>query len=537
MNYDGFENPTLPQWLDEIPNKSRGIDLLGLRNPAQAIGNIFLTGITTATKAIRYFTYRTWAIWAYANWKLPDSYGYYKSFMERVESAFSLSNLIFDKHIAGVIGVGTGTEIAEREEEKIELVNLVQQKAYALYTNPSQQIGLTEESSYFIPAISKERGEVLAKHFDELIKDTKFYKKLKNDPKARIFKRDELYELGKIVRVDKIPAKEADILTESLMPNKPVEGNVNEYYRIGTYSLCLEIAQKEKCVPNETQFFERVVSINKHKSQLIERVRNGWLMYLMRDMLAVVYEKQFQCIHEKVSENLLGVDEERMIEEILSEKEDNIEILKELGIIKNKTSFQNLTFNLLKEKIEEQLISREFSEDLVRWEGSINELKVIELAKYYENISVLIPISWLIIYKRIEEFVKNGNYNKIVSLLSRVQGHLSFVDNLLPTIENFLNNNTSLIKVLEFSIRSTIEQHFKIAWERFDSSNVAILYREGDILRLRLPFKAGQTQSRLLQAIGWLQELELIQKDGLTKKGTKVLENNLQTIKEASIEF
>ncbi len=539
VKYDGYINPTLPQWLEKIPDKTRGIDIMGLRNPSQSIGNIFLSGITTVTPTIRYLSYRAWMVWIYAQWEQPKSEKSYNSFVRRVETAFALSNLSIDRDMPGIIGSRKGKSILDKGKNEVELVDLVGQKAYAIYTNASQQLGISREGSLFIPTLFEERGETLAINFDKIISGTKFYKKLKRDPKLNELSISDLEELGNIIRVDSIPSSEINILLQCLMPENPIEGHVNECYRIATYSILLTIAKRRKKVPTQEDFFEFVVSTKTNANRLLEYVRNGWLMYAIRDMLAVVYEKQFKFIHGIVDSDPNGVDENVLVRKILSTTDENIEILKDLGVINSSTAFDQLTFNTLKKKLDSRLHSNEYSENIRRWNIDLNEITIIDKAKDYDNVSILILIAWLIIYNRIEYFITKSQSSELASLLSRVQGHMSFVDSILPAINKYLENNTPINEVLEYVIHSTIEQHFRIAWDRFaiDSYNVAMIYRENNTLRHRLDFIPGQTQSRLKQAIGWLEQLGLVNKYGITPKGEKILNSNLNTLKMYKHEF
>jgi hypothetical protein len=479
-------------------------------------------------------------VWIYAKWGLPKSEKTYKSFVERVESAFALSNLVIDNNMSGIIGSRKGKRIVEKDDKDVKLVNLTANKGYAIYTNASFQLGISEDNSSFIPTLSKERGEALAKEFDSKISDTKFYSKFKKDYKTDSLKFTDLEELGKIIRVDKIPSSEIDVLFQCLFPQDAIEGQVNENYRIASYSLLLEITQTKKSIPYGNDFFRYIISTKSHPDSFIEHVRNGWLMYLMRDMLAVVYEKTFKYIHSIVKEEEpFSIDEDLIAQKILSDTDESIEILKELDIINQERSYEKLTFGTLKDRIDPLLSSKRVSEGLIRWGGDINEVSLINIAKEHDNVAVLIPITWIIIYNRIQNVLDNTQKNDLVSLISRTANHMSFVDSILPVIKGYLENNTPIADVLDYAIHSTIDQHFLIAWERFatDSKNVAMIVREGNSIRKRLDFNAGQTQSRLEQAIGWLKQLRLIDERGITSKGERVLKANLKILGRINHEF
>ncbi len=535
MKYDGIENPTIPQWLDKIPIKERGLDLLGSRNPVLSIGNVFLSGVTTITPAIRNLSYRSWIIWIYAQWELPADERYWRSFRERIESAFALSNLAVDPKMFGVIGSRKANTVLNSETNEIELVNLVKsQKAFATYSNISQQLGLSIEDSNLLPALTSERGIKLAKEFDSKIKQTEFYSKIKSKPEIRYLTREELKNLGKKIRLDSIPSEEADILISSICPNNPLDGKINEYYRISTYTILLELAKKHKQIPTESNFFQYAISQKKHPIQLIEFVRTGWLMYLMRDVISVTHEVLFEYIVDVVASKPSGIDEDDVVKEIVENEDDIIRVLKELHIIRSKTEYKNLTFNKLISKIRKIITSVEYSNKILRWKGDLNEETIIEKAWEYNGSVILVLIAWILVFIRLEKYINDGISTKLISLFRDRSKQLSFMETILPLLDKYKNNNFTISEMLDEIIRLTINQHLKISWIRFanDPSSVAVIYRDENILKYRREFAAGRIQSRLTQGIGWLEQLKLIDSSGITEKGKKQIKINHDILKE-----
>ena len=67
--------------------------------------------------------------------------------------------------------------------------------------------------------------------------------------------------------------------------------------------------------------------------------------------------------------------------------------------------------------------------------------------------------------------------------------------------------------------------------------DVSALTTDGDDWRSRgKTVFADRTASRLPQAIGWLQQLGLVEESGVTDDGEKVLRQALRTLKEAQRE-
>ncbi len=528
MKYDGLKNIAIPKWLDSIPEKDRGLDLLGLRNPVQSIGNIFLSGITTITPSVRFLSYRAWMIWIYAQWELPSDSKIRRSFTERVESAFALSNIVIKGNMPGIIGrINANKVVRESPKNKIPLSNLVRIKGFTIYTNVSEQLGITIEDSGIIPSLTRERGVPLAKAFNEQIKSTSFYKKFKSNPEIKELTIDDLEELGKIIRVDKISQDEADLLLSCVMPEEPIRSQVNESYRLATYTILLEIVKQKKQKPTINNFFEFNVPKEPHKIRVIETVRNGWLMYLMRDMLAVVYEYVFQDIADLIEESQNGISEDELVKEFLDETDYIVDLLSKYGLVTNKRDYKNVTFKTLMDRLNSKLKGKLVNNMITRWDSKIYEIRIIGDVEEYGSVA-LIPISWLIIYFRVLECLKDDRLNSYLKLLSKDSNHLSFTDSILPFIEHYSKNDTPLEKVIEESLRMVINQHLKIAWMRYavDPISVAVIFRDQNLLKHRLPFRAGQTNSRIGIAIDWLTQLQLINEKGLTPKGKQVLAAN-----------
>lgn len=80
-----------PSWVNTGAVIAEGLDLLGLRQPVQAIGGSLLDGITSVTSIIRYLSYSCWLLYRYAEAMLPDSYKEFSVFARnQCESAARL---------------------------------------------------------------------------------------------------------------------------------------------------------------------------------------------------------------------------------------------------------------------------------------------------------------------------------------------------------------------------------------------------------------------------------------------------------------
>jgi len=84
----------------------------------------------------------------------------------------------------------------------------------------------------------------------------------------------------------------------------------------------------------------------------------------------------------------------------------------------------------------------------------------------------------------------------------------------------------------------TIEQHLRVSWSRMAvdiGHDVALLTTEGDRWQPRpgekhvADYRAGRSASRIYQVINWLQQLNLIDKMGLTSRGKTAYQRALST--------
>ena len=92
MDHDLSPGP--PSWVDFAPKSQRGLDLLGLRLPVQAIGLSLMDAVTTIAPKVRYLSFRTFIADAYraVPGPPPDSYKAFMAFALPAETAFAISN-------------------------------------------------------------------------------------------------------------------------------------------------------------------------------------------------------------------------------------------------------------------------------------------------------------------------------------------------------------------------------------------------------------------------------------------------------------
>ena len=156
-----------PEWVNSGANPVHGLDLLGLRLPVQVLGNALFNGVTTITPSVRYLSVLCWTIHVYGNARRPDSWEEFTEFAARVEAAVAVGNMLVDDTIVGIIGATEARKFAGAEDDPIALRKLVSQLATSIYSNPSEQLGLTVSRGDSFPGLTRERGLVLAGVFSD----------------------------------------------------------------------------------------------------------------------------------------------------------------------------------------------------------------------------------------------------------------------------------------------------------------------------------------------------------------------------------
>jgi hypothetical protein len=110
---------------------------------------------------------------------------------------------------------------------------------------------------------------------------------------------------------------------------------------------------------------------------------------------------------------------------------------------------------------------------------------------------------------------------------------------ITPAVKKFAGENWQLNRVMAELALRTIEQHLRVSWSRMAvdvGHDVALLTTEGDRWQPRpgekhvADYRAGRSASRIYQVINWLQQLNLIDKTGLTSRGKTAYQRALSIL-------
>lgn len=529
--------PQAPEWISSGAIITGGLDLLGLRLPVQTIGGSLLDGITTVTPSVRYLAFRAWLIHRYGQRGGADSWQTFTDFAARVESALVLGNLLEDSSIGGLIGSDQAIERLALGDVNVQIASLVKSPASTIYTGPSDQLGISRSRDNAVPALVMERGLPLANAVDQRLATVTLIWRLIRDGHLGAASIDDLRELGSKVRIDRIPDDERELLLAAIMPSvpRPMERN-----RIRTYAALLALARQQKSAPSEGKFFDVACSLGRFGEPLVDQVADGWVTYCVRDAIAVTQECVLAAVMGEVlgqpDGGLSGVDRNVVIEALMERVEEHNSALRDLNLLSAGESVVDLKFRALDDRLRSRLFVAGAAPGVARWSDSLVEPLLYRRAmKSGAGALTLAVVAWIMAALRVGDAVREAEpeYRNLSYQGRRRQGMREVV---LPELERFRREDRPLRDVAADMAVRTVQQHLQITWSRLQVDlrrDVALLTAEGNKWFARgKGFVAGRTASRIQQALGWLQQLKLIDESGITRDGETVLKSALATLAE-----
>jgi hypothetical protein len=532
----------IPEWVESAAKEIRGLDLLGLRQPAQSLGLVVLSGIATVTPTVRYFSIRCWIIKEFGRTGLPASPEAIVSFASKIEAAIVLGNLLANPDRGGFVGSDQARDRIDEGDDPLSLERLVKsQIAFNIYAGSSDGLGLTKTTDSGLPALISERGLPLAEAIEQCVASTEFGKLLATGELPNKLPRHVLRELGDRLPIDSIPLTERELLIAALMPEKPqVRGGSDEAMRVATYCALLELGKSLKRPPRDADLFALAVEASPQASATLQGALDGWACYVIRDMLAVVHEAAMHTVIQELeilNKRESYVDAGALISELVSRSEPVNAVLRGLGLLSQTESYEQLRFGALAQRIEDATSEKSCRLGLRRWLNEMTEEQIVQAARNGSTATVgLLPVAWLLARRRIDFAAEQCS--QVMAYLSRQgTGRFGLSQVIIPAIDRWLKSNSMLIDVVAELTHLTVEQHLRVAWSRLATDvkkDVALLIADGDRWYYRKSFANGRLASRLRQTIGWLRQLGLIDDDGLTPSGSMVLQRGQQILDSAT---
>jgi hypothetical protein len=527
----------VPTWIDSGAYLTGGLDLLGLRLPVQNIGGTLLNGVTTVTPKVRYIAFRAWLIHRYGQSGLPDSWRTFTEFALRFESAVVIGNLIQNREIGGLIGADQALIRLDANTPSIAIAPLVKSPAATIYAGPSDQLGVTRSRDDAVPALVIERGQPLASIVDRRFSLVPVIRRLIEDQALSEVSQDDLRELGAVARIDQIPDDERDALVAGIVPTAPRH---NEIARVGTYTALLTLASAKRALPSEHDLFEAACSKSRFGEPLLDDIADGWTTYCVRDLIAVTQEAVLSAVMTEITtspnQGLSGVDRTSVIASLMERVDEHATALRGLELLGPSESMTDLSFGQLCSRVEARIaFGLVKQKGISRWDAVLMESTVYGLAqKVGAGALSLAAVAWILAEVRVGSAIReNGNGMGNLSYKGRQRMGLREV--ILPELERFHREDRSLRDVAAELAHRTVHQHFKVAWSRLQADptrDVGLLTTDGDLWFARPDkgFGGGRTASRVQQALGWLEQLRLIDASGITTEGEIVRQSGLQAL-------
>jgi len=528
----------IPEWVESPAQEIRGLDLLGLRQPAQTLGLVVLSGIATVTPTVRYFSIRSWIIKAFGRSGLEASSEAIMQFATKIEAAIVLGNRLADPSRGGLVGSDRARDRIESGDDPMSLEKLVTtQIAFTIYAGSSDGLGITRPQDSGLPALIVERGLPLAEALEPLVASTEFGKMMANGELPNELPRSVLQELGEKLPINVIPAGERDLLIDALMPAEPkIRGGSDETMRVATYIVLLELSQIIQRVPRDADLFALAVEATPQVPDTLRHVLDGWACYVIRDVLAVVHEavmhaltQELEALHEQGS----FVHATALVAELVARSGPINDALRGLGLLSQDESYEKLDIKTLSQRIDDATDDDVCRDGIRRWQNSLTEERVVQAALTSSSGAVgLLPVAWLLTRRRID-FGDERSGDVVAQMSRQGAGRFGLTQVILPAIDRWLREDAKLIDVVAELVHLTVEQHLRVAWSRLATDvnkDVALLIADGDRWYYRKSFGNGRLASRLRQTVGWLRQLELIDDAGITEIGTAVLERGRRTL-------
>lgn len=524
-------SPPPPEQVITTWESSRGQDLLGLRAPAERIANSLMDGVTTVSPLVRYCGFRSWIISRYVELEGPDHREVFFRFAGKCEAALVLGHLLSDNTPTGLVGTKEAKKIIESGNLRIR--KLVNQPATDIYAGPSQDLAISFARKR-VPGLSEERGRPLAEAMQETVGHLTALTTIDVESEEQEISASATIELANQYSMRDPSGRERELLIDAVCPPVPLP---RELARLSAYSYLLQLAtaNKSHTLDEDTVFRAAVEGEEDAMPSQLFGTSDGWLRFLIRDMLAAVHERAVGVVIAMLQECPHETSAIEKLEKKLTEL-DASGLFKSLGI--HGLSLGS-TIGELHRKIMETVTPVTQRCGLSRWEADLDEPAVFRAL--VENPGpeavALLPVAWVLACTRAGASLDDGRFS-IDQLSGARVARMGLADILMPVVTGWTDSAESIAQVIARLVRRSVDQHLGIAWYHMQADphgNVARIVSDGSTWTRVGEFEPGRATSRLYQAINWLGQLSLLDEDGITPDGTVLLQRNL-TVLETALE-
>lgn len=514
----------------------RGLDLLGLRIPVQAIGGSLLDGITSVTPRVRYLGFRTWILHRYVMAGRPDHKPTFADFALRIESALVLANLLSDATLSGLIGADEALLRLQAHPVEVPLGKLLKTPAATIYEGPSIQLGLTYSRGDGVNGLTPQRALPLARVIHDQMGSLPVLDRMLADASFNLTSVEMLQELGDVARIDRIPEAERTCLLAAIVPAAPRHEDLP---RIATYAAMLTLAAGRREKLNEFDLLDASLSKARFGDARLDAAADGWASYYVRDMIAITQEwvlsRAVGVLLESDNRGRDGMPADTVIATLVSQTGEHAAELQALRLMSPSENFNDITYRALQDRIERHCqAGREARDGITRWDGEFSEAHIARRAPSAgAGVLTLALVAWIVAQVRLGQAVRE---KAPVAAGASYQGYrrMGMAEVILPALARYAQDNRPIAEVIGDVAFHAVSQHLQIAWSRFQydpSRDVALMTSDGPMWQGRgRAYNGGRTLSRLPQALSWLQQLGLVDSTGLTSDGDEVRRACLATL-------
>jgi hypothetical protein len=521
--------PASPELVVSEANDTHGLDLLGLRAPAESVANRLINGVTTVTPTIRYFSLRSWLILRYLKLGGLKSWDAFSRFAAKAEAAIACaSNLVADPS-PGIVGRNGAAEIVTKTNGEITLRRLTKILAAELYAGPSEALGFGESSGE-VPSLTPERGLLLAESFDAVVGAEDVLSEISLEHDEQTVDRARLAQFGNSFSMARPSMGERERLVAALIPKEP---HHSELRRIASYCLLLHLSQALGRTIEESDVYK---AVSQHSlaeiPEELHLICDGWVRFVVRDLLVLVHEAAVSNVLRQLSQ--VPRQEKR---------QPFREVIAALASSALDSGFVGLGIQINASQPIRDLCASvtascgptEELRGLRRWSGTLSETLLFEKKVWLQSAEglSLLPVAWIIAAHRLELGL---NSKTVASELDDIAGayRIGVGAVVLPEVTKWRASSMSVRDVIAWLIHRSVDQHLRIAWSRLAREpykDVGLIRSDGDDWIYQKDFNPGRATSRIYQAISWLRQLGLLVDSGLTDEGSDLLDAGLATLR------
>lgn len=533
---DLLEQPGTPEMVVSEAEQINGLDLLGLRSPAEAVANYLMNGVTTVTPNVGYLALRCWLILRYLELGGLKSWAAFYAFAAKAEAAIAYASVLLENETTGVVGRDKAYDAISSSDGVLALKQLTEELAVGIYAGTSQGLGLGGNSGD-VPSITRERGEPLGKSFASAIGKDSLLRSISVTEQEQPVSREELVEFGRGFNFLRPSSAELAGLINAIMPGVPREqGQRIELNRIASYCLFLHLARTLQRCPTESDIYATATQL--HLTGVPEELHgicDGWLHFTVRDLLVLVHEAAVKGVLHQLQQ--APGDEKRMpvnvvLSALVSEEIDSS--LSGLELTVNADQPISELCSAVQAALGEKIQVR----GLLRWAGKLSETLIFEKRAWLRNTPGLglLPVSWILAASRFQSASEQTSREFLIDREAGIY-RIGVETVVLPEVKNWCKSMRSIREVTGWLVKRSVDQHLRIAWSRQCADprrDVSLIRSDGDQWVYQNDFRPDRATSRIYQAVNWLRQLGQIDDAGITAQGSALLETGLATLRRAS---